>query len=46
MAADRGAAVASLDEHDLKLVEIAREEEQCYRDEIYRRAAAQRVRLA
>ena len=38
-------ARASLDEHDLKLVDIAREEEQFYKDPIYRRAAARRMRL-
>jgi hypothetical protein len=38
-------ALASLDDHDLKLVEVAREEEAFYRDPIYRQAAALRVRL-
>jgi hypothetical protein len=38
-------ARASLDDHDLKLVDIAREEEQFYKDPIYRRAAARRMRL-
>jgi len=38
-------ARASLDEHDLKLVDIAREEEAFYKDPTYRRAAARRMRL-
>ncbi|MEO8181077.1 MAG: questin oxidase family protein [Deltaproteobacteria bacterium] len=38
-------AIASLDDHDLKLVEVAREEEAFYRDPIYRRAAALRMQL-
>lgn len=39
-------AAASLDEHDIKLVEVAREEEAFYRDSIYRRAAARRMKLS
>jgi hypothetical protein len=38
-------ALSSLDDHDLKLVEIAREEESFYREPLYRRAAARRMRL-
>jgi hypothetical protein len=38
-------AVASLDDHDLKLVEVAREEERFYAEPLYRRAAARRMRL-
>jgi hypothetical protein len=38
-------AAASRDEHDLKLVDIAREEEASYGDPLYRRAAARRMRL-
>jgi questin oxidase-like protein len=38
-------ARASLEEHDLKLVDIAREEERFYADPIYQRAAARRTRL-
>jgi hypothetical protein len=38
-------ARATLDEHDLKLVDIAREEEAFYRDSTYRRAAARRMHL-
>jgi hypothetical protein len=38
-------AVASLDEHDIKLVEVSREEEAFYRSPLYRRAAARRMRL-
>ena len=38
-------AVSSTDEHDLKLVDIAREEESSYGDPLYRRAAARRMRL-
>ena len=38
-------AVASTDEHDLKLVDIAREEESSYGNPLYRRAAARRMRL-
>jgi hypothetical protein len=37
-------AVASLDDHDLKLVEVARDEERFYREPLYRRAAARRMR--
>ena len=39
------AATASLDEHDIKLVDIAREQGAFYGESIYRRAAARRVRL-
>jgi hypothetical protein len=38
-------AAASRDPHDLKLVEIARDEESCYHDPIYRLAAARRMHL-
>jgi hypothetical protein len=38
-------ALSSLDDHDLKLVEIAREEESFYQEPLYRRAAARRMRL-
>jgi hypothetical protein len=38
-------ALASLDAHDLKLVEVAREEERYYSEPLYRRAAARRMRL-
>jgi hypothetical protein len=38
-------ALSSLDDHDLKLVEIAREEESFYREPLYQRAAARRMRL-
>jgi hypothetical protein len=38
-------ALPSLDEHDLKLVDIAREEGAFYRDPIYQSAAARRMRL-
>jgi Questin oxidase-like len=38
-------AIASLDDHDLKLVEVAREEEAFYRDPIYRQVAALRMRI-
>jgi len=38
-------AAASRDEHDLKLVEIARDEDATYGDPLYRRAAAVRLRL-
>ena len=38
-------ALRSVDEHDLKLVEVARQEEAFYRNPLYRRAAAQRMRL-
>jgi hypothetical protein len=37
--------VASLDEHDIKLVEVAREEEAFYGSPLYRRAAARRMKL-
>jgi hypothetical protein len=39
-------ALGSLDDHDLKFVDIAREEEAFYGDPIYRLAAAHRMRLA
>jgi len=39
------AALASTDEHDLKLVDVAREEGTFYRKPIYRHAAALRMRL-
>jgi hypothetical protein len=35
----------SVDAHDLKLVDIAREEEAHYGQPVYRRAAARRIRL-
>jgi Questin oxidase-like len=38
-------ASTSLDAHDLKLVDIAHEEESFYKDGIYRRAAARRLNL-
>lgn len=38
-------ARASLDAHDIKLVDVARDEEAFYRDPIYRHAAARRLRL-
>jgi hypothetical protein len=38
-------AAASRDPHDLKLVEIARDEESCYHDPMYRLAAARRMHL-
>lgn len=38
-------ALPSLDEHDLELVDIAREEGAFYRDPIYERAAARRLGL-
>ena len=40
-----GRARASLDEHDVKLVEVAREQGAFYSDPFYRRAAARRVEL-
>jgi Questin oxidase-like len=39
-------AAASRDPHDLKLVDIARHEESCYHDPIYRLAAARRMKVA
>lgn len=40
-----GRTLESLDAHDIKLVDIAREEEAHYRQPTYRRAAARRMRL-